>query len=70
MAAPLGKILLTNMGVFPPAGLSRVVMLNPRPSFPEKVTLTLILVIASLLEAKFKSEERPIQLELLPVSAG
>ena len=24
------------MGVFPPAGLSRVVMLNPRPSLPGK----------------------------------
>lgn len=34
IAAPFGKILLTNIGVFPPAGLSRVVMLNPRPSFP------------------------------------
>ena len=27
-------ILLTNIGVLPPAGLSRVVMLNPSPSFP------------------------------------
>lgn len=34
MAAPFAKMLFTKIGAFPPAGLSLVVMLNPKPSAP------------------------------------
>ena len=41
IAAPFGRMLFTNIGVFPPAGLSREVMLNPRPSVPDQKKIIL-----------------------------